>query len=745
MLIVLIVFFYHCHYLRSSDYQGFSPLDIASKNGHLEVVKFLFNRISLTSRRVIFDPVQNIGKSPIHLAAENGHLNLVVYYLIQQPFLLNQKDQNGDTPLCKAAAAGRADVVQYLINNGAVVNVQNNEGETPLHAAALHNQPEIVKILIESGDNGQTKDNNGNLAIHSAAASGNVESLRKLVDLLPLSVGFRNNFADTPLCLAAQHGHIEVMKMLVEEKHVHVDDKCNHGYTAFLVAIAQNQQEAAAYLLDHGADVDAVSNDENGGSTALHIAAADGIEPMVRFVIGKNPRLLGNRNLKGNTPFWVAASTGNMAGVKLLLELGSDLNSRGEGNLTPFLAAAKYNQPEIIEYLLQIGVPMNQTTVDDHRDEAIHLASLFGNIATVQFLLRKDFRLLSKPNAQGETSIWKASYGGKTDTIEFLLQQGASVEEGNNAGLTPLHAAVERGLVNVVDFLIAKGAKLDKLTGKKSGQLTAMHLAVVSGSLEVLRGLYNLDSSMLEMKNGNGETPLWYASYIGENAAVKFLLDLGANKRSRCNEGWTPLIAAASRDRIGVIDTLYKYAVDFNESTSDEASLPIHIAAGLGNLEAVKLMSQIRFYSDRQNNLGETPLWMAAYGGHGEIVHLLAENKSCSIESVGRHGWTPLLAAIDGGHLSVVYFLVHKGANLMAQAHNGYSPIHLAAAQGYTDIVKFLIGEQDSLLELSDNETQTPLIVALNYSQNEVTRLLLRLGANKEVRSHSGQTAAQLG
>jgi ankyrin repeat protein len=75
------------------------------------------------------------GKTAAHYCAENQNLNCITRILTSEPRLLNQKDEEGYTPLHLAVIAGNKVVLKYLISKGAHVNAVDNEGHSAVHWA----------------------------------------------------------------------------------------------------------------------------------------------------------------------------------------------------------------------------------------------------------------------------------------------------------------------------------------------------------------------------------------------------------------------------------------------------------------------------------------------------------------------------------------------------------------------------------------------------------------------------------
>ena len=122
----------------------------------------------------------------------------------------------------------------------------------------------------------------------------------------------------------------------------------------------------------------------------------------------------------------------------------------------------------------------------------------------------------------------------------------------NNLGKTPLHYAVTYGTVDLLDFLIAKGADLN--AADNTG-MTPLHTAAMIGRTEEAERLLKAGAN-LEACDTFGDTPLHLAAIHNQKAMVELLLDAGADPKTVNNEKLTPLDLARRYRRAGVISGL---------------------------------------------------------------------------------------------------------------------------------------------------------------------------------------------
>ena len=135
---------------------------------------------------------------------------------IRMGFDVNKKDNNGVTPIYRAAEKAQTETVRLLLNYGANIDVQVKDinGWTPIHVAAMSGNTDTVKLLLDHGANIHVKDNHGKTPIHRAAWLGHTSTVEQLLDH-GANIDEQDNDGDTPIYRAASSGHIDTVKLLL--------------------------------------------------------------------------------------------------------------------------------------------------------------------------------------------------------------------------------------------------------------------------------------------------------------------------------------------------------------------------------------------------------------------------------------------------------------------------------------------------------------------------------------------------
>ena len=255
----------------------------------------------------------------------------------------------------------------------------------------------------------------------------------------------------TAFLFAARAGRIQAARVLLAAG-AGVDESLPNGVTPLLLAITNLNYELAALLLREGAD----PQSDTVGWSALHqlswsrrptvgfnnperlhrddVAALDlgrlllaaGADPNAR--IRKDLRDAPRQRSTGGTgatPFFLAARTGDVELMRLLLQYGAD----------PFLPTANCRTPLMAAAGVGVSPGQDPGTNEEALDAFTLLLELGGDILAA--------------DAGGETALHGAAERGADPIVHLLVDRGADLEAINDRGWTPLTIAegVVRGVV----------------------------------------------------------------------------------------------------------------------------------------------------------------------------------------------------------------------------------------------------------------------------------------------------------
>ena len=149
---------------------------------------------------------------------------------------INEKAENGRTPLIIAAISGDVSIATTLIKNGAEVDLKSDRGTTPLIFAVINNHLNMVKHLIKNNANVNDVDSIGFNALMTAAYKDYLDIVKYLLknEKVVEDINHQSGKGNTALILAAMKGNADIMQLLIDAG-ADVNVATNQGKTALSV------------------------------------------------------------------------------------------------------------------------------------------------------------------------------------------------------------------------------------------------------------------------------------------------------------------------------------------------------------------------------------------------------------------------------------------------------------------------------------------------------------------------------
>ena len=156
----------------------------------------------------------------------------------------------------------------------------------------------------------------------------------------------------------------------------------------------------------------------------------------------------------------------------------------------------------------------------------------------------------------------------------------------------------------------------------------------------------------------------------------------------------------------------------------------IHAAAkGGDNDEVAAILSMDNRLTRAVDADGWTPLHLAAYYGHADVVEtLLANNADVHVRSTNYMQNQPLHAAASGQRVETARLLLRAGADANATQSGGFVPLHSAAQNGDTALIELLLAH-GAIVDARTDDGRTALALADQAGRSDAAALLRDRGA----------------
>ena len=781
-----------------------SPLMMASDEGHTDIVKLLLQRGAQV------DLQNNVGRTALMIASDEGHMNIakllmdhgaevgrdqvlvaacksgddsLVLSLINSGVNVNCLVENFDdrllSPLMMASAEGHTDIVKLLLQRGAQVDLQNNVGRTALMIASDEGHMNIAKLLMDHG-----AEVGRDQVLVAACKSGDDSLVLSLINSgVNVNCLVKFGYGEwSPLMRASAEGHTDIVKLLLQ-RGAQVDLQNDVGETALMRASVRGHMNIAKLLMDHGAEV--------GRDQVLVAACKSGDDSLVLSLInsGVNVNCLVKIDGREWSPLMMASGSGHTDIVKLLLQRGAQVDLQNNVGRTALMIASDRGHMNIAKLLMDHGAEVG-------RDQVLVAACKSGDDSLVLSLINSGVNVncLVKFGYGEWSPLMMASAEGHTDIVKLLLQRGAQVDLQYDHGSTALMRASDRGHMNIAKLLMDHGAEV--------GRDQVLVEACESGDDSLVLSLINSGVNVnCLVKFGFGEwSPLMRASAEGHTDIVKLLLQRGAQVDLQNNVGQTALMWASDRGHMDIAKLLVDHGAEVGrdhvlvaacKSGDDSLVLslinsgvnvnclvdffngewsPLMRASAEGHTEIVKVLLERGAQVDLQNNVGLTALMMASDSGCTEIVKVLLE-RGAQVDLPDNVGWTALMMASDSGCTDIVKLLLERGAQVDLQNNDGRTALMWASVRGPMDIAKLLVdhgakvgrdrvlvaacknGDDSLVLSLINSGVNVNCLVKFGYGElsplmmasieghTDIVKLLLERGARVDLETNDGITA----
>ncbi|CAC5368801.1 unnamed protein product [Mytilus coruscus] len=421
--------------------------------------------------------------------------------------------------------------------------------------------------------------------LHKAAVDGDVERVATLLKGDDVQIDLEDDRGNTPLYMAVQNNHFQVVQMLIQHGACVNPNKC------VPLNIVRNF-EIAKLLIDSGSSVTAIDD-------------------------------------LGNAPLHEATQFGNDRITELFLNNGADINQTNNNGQNALHLSCKNSSDEnrfqTVQMLIRYGIEVN--TLDNLKRSPLHHACQNAKTSNIIGLLVAQNAVLKEHDFQGMCPIhYLLDHHHLFDPgdvtlflagVDKLLQREDCADVTDAAGKTPLHYAAEKTTDRIVSFLLKRGSNANISDG--FGR-TPLHFA---NSVETCSVLIS-GGCTPGVKDFWGQAAIHLATERKHIEIVEEMMNYGSNFDGGDVKGRTILHIAASNGSDNIVRLLLQKGMNAN-ITDNHSSTPLHIATWNDNTSTVDLLLENKgdpFFKDENGN---TAFDLSLYRSSEETIGILSK------------------------------------------------------------------------------------------------------------------------
>jgi ankyrin repeat protein len=626
------------------DNQGNSLLMQIASNATVPVCKFLFQKYP---RLDVNEQSSMTGLTATMIAAQSGNLKLLQFLTLERKADVHMRCTSKNiNAAVYAGEAGHWDVVKLLVqkcNADTSITTPSVKNRTLLHMAVdilpEKRAIELCTVLLESAptdidavDNRQrtalvcalehkrfqvaeylmthwkpevntVRTTDGSPLVMFACRAKQIQLVSIMVNSLGADINITNDSGKTSLMEACLKKQTDIVKRLVTELGARTDVHDEKGRSIIASAIVRKDEELVRWLVSE-CSVDVNHRDEHG-NTPLHVAVESRCAPIVEFLVTQGNATANVCNDDGITPLMLAVRPGfrndwsgrrkfswDMANI-LLQHSDADINAVDSENRTA---------------LMRVILHKGATTIDP--------------VTVVQYLAQQTHIDVRHRDNDGKTAFAHAVERGRLDVVRLLAQQAhADVDPIDVAGLTPLLRAVEAEDTQAVELICQLATERTSPGRMNAAQHSEQHVMPVGG-LHLPSPDANKNSST-DSNNDHSNSSLFPDPTKVPSAKLRLQAVVRFKKEGASTHVPGPVFPVPDSDDSKHNDTplLEHPRAQMDWSCDPEGSTPLVRAAARNSIEIVEMLL-------KSTNMG-LPRWLNHRNMHGlTAIDMAIENSA---------------------------------------------------------------------------------------------------------------------
>ncbi|PRP85288.1 ankyrin repeat-containing protein [Planoprotostelium fungivorum] len=307
----------------------------------------------------------------------------------------------------------------------------SKDHSTAIHRAARLNHTDVLKFLLSKGADSYLRTSLGDTAIHVSCLNGSAECTQALIEWNESLCGVQNNNGCYPIHFAAFVGDVQSLALLLSVPGANVDPTDAHGETPLSVAAHNGQDNAVQFLIDKGASL--FTTEKRFGNNILQQAAHSGSTKCVSVVLEAMGNQLSVSSV--SSPVTVREKEGEPLQLWKMESTGSSgtsqkspLEAANNVGHTALFVAIYSDRPDCARLLLENGAEINVR--DNKGNTPLHAAATVSLSCTKVLINHRDQmeeQLLDAVNERGQTALIVSLKKQHVDIAIALLEAGAKL------------------------------------------------------------------------------------------------------------------------------------------------------------------------------------------------------------------------------------------------------------------------------------------------------------------------------
>ena len=417
------------------------------------------------------------------------------------------------------------------------------------------------------------------------------------------------------------------------------------------------------------------------------------------------------------------------------------------------------------------------------------MASYKGHLSIVQYLVDTCHVPPDQPDNSNNTALLYSAMGGHSDLVEFFIERNCNTSQINCISESLSLLACKSGELALVHKLESLNLfSPDDITKSGNGILHYTCRSMNNKSVKLFKYLLNRYQLSIDVKDQNGRTPFYIASWYASSSVVEYIVSIQGNEALLVTDNngrsclhyaayaniqfpagivYSKLMAQSDasiidiinntrikrnidfikrNERVKIFSSLLKKAstypnFDINATTNHGRSL-LHLVSKSGSTLLVKALEKYNINCTLDND-GGSPVHYAAWSGFTSVLSYIISQYNLNANDTNTYGRTPLVySCVSGSINSVKYLINNHNSKPNITDNDGMTCLHHSCRHGHIDITLYLIEVQHCDINKTDNAGLTLVHhAAWSGNFNLVQYLITEQGLSPTAVTKNGLTA----